>query len=94
MAASFTIIAVDKTQEAQRHSLVLTQLPQLWAYSDDQGSPVTRVGWRITSNSVGAGGRGNGLCERSHPFTHQYLKTINLGAAARKKYMKGKLISI
>lgn len=28
------------------------------------------------------------------PFTHKYLKTINLGAAARKKYMKGKLISI
>lgn len=44
MAASFTIIAVDKTQEAQRHSPVLTQLPQLGAYSDDRSSPVTRVG--------------------------------------------------
>lgn len=43
---------------------------------------------------AGGGGGRNGLWERSLPFTHEYLKTINLGAAARKKYMKGKLISI
>lgn len=37
-----TVIAVDKTQEAQRHSLVPTQLPQLWAYSGGHGCHVTR----------------------------------------------------
>lgn len=104
MAKSHTSTAADKTQEAQRHSPLLPQCRCTIKMTMAEDISVETV--RLLTSPAGdhasqcklkearRGGGGNGLWERSLPFTHKYLKTINFGAAARKKYMKGKLISI